>query len=56
MRKTKILIVDDDIAASRLLALGLEKTGLFSALVEKGYHVIPQVGSEGFAIDLVVEG
>ena len=34
MSKTKILIVDDDIAASRLLALGLEKNGSFSARVE----------------------
>ena len=29
---------------------------LFSKLVEKGYRVIPQVGSEGFSIDMVVEG
>ena len=34
MGKTKVLIVDDDIAAARLLAVGLEKTGLFSARVE----------------------
>jgi DNA-binding response OmpR family regulator len=27
MAKTKVLIVDDDMAASRLLALGLERTG-----------------------------
>jgi very-short-patch-repair endonuclease len=29
---------------------------VFSALVERGYHVIPQVGSQGFSIDMVVEG
>ena len=34
MIKTKVLIVDDDVAASRLLALGLEKTGAFEVLVE----------------------
>jgi CheY-like chemotaxis protein len=34
MSKTKILIVDDDMAASRLLGLGLEKTGEFEVKVE----------------------
>jgi DNA-binding response OmpR family regulator len=34
MSKTKILIVDDDIAASRLLGLGLEKTGAYEVKVE----------------------
>ncbi len=34
MIKTKVLIVDDDVAASRLLALGLEKTGAFAVKVE----------------------
>jgi len=34
MSKTKVLVVDDDIAASRLLAVGLEKTGLFQVVVE----------------------
>jgi CheY-like chemotaxis protein len=34
MSKTKILIVDDDMAASRLLGLGLEKTGMFEVKVE----------------------
>ncbi|MGD1018845.1 MAG: response regulator [Verrucomicrobiia bacterium] len=34
MSKTKILIVDDDVAASRLLAVGLEKTGSFQVLTE----------------------
>lgn len=29
---------------------------VFSALVERGYRVAPQVGSEGFSIDMVVEG
>jgi DNA-binding response OmpR family regulator len=34
MSKTKVLVVDDDIAASRLLAVGLEKTGSFQVVVE----------------------
>jgi len=34
MSKTKVLIVDDDVAASRLLGLGLEKTGTFQVKVE----------------------
>jgi DNA-binding response OmpR family regulator len=34
MSKIKVLIVDDDIAASRLLAVGLEKTGSFQVVVE----------------------
>ena len=34
MSKTKILIVDDDMAPSRLLGLGLEKTGAFEVKVE----------------------
>jgi CheY-like chemotaxis protein len=34
MSKTKVLIVDDDMAASRLLGLGLEKTGVFQVKVE----------------------
>ena len=34
MSKTRVLIVDDDIAASRLLAIGLEKTGSFQVAVE----------------------
>ena len=29
---------------------------LFEVLVERGYRVVPQVGSEGFSIDMVVEG
>ena len=29
---------------------------MFFALVEHGYHVTPQVGSQGFSIDMVVEG
>ena len=33
MQKTKVLIVDDDLATSRLLALGLEKTGAFQVKV-----------------------
>jgi CheY-like chemotaxis protein len=34
MSKTKIFVVDDDVTASRLLAVGLEKTGLFEVKVE----------------------
>jgi len=34
MTKTKVLIVDDDTVASRLLALGLEKTGSYDVKVE----------------------
>ena len=34
MSKTKVLVVDDDVTASRLLAVGLEKTGLFQVKVE----------------------
>lgn len=29
---------------------------LFSVLIERGYRVVPQVGSQGFSIDMVVEG
>jgi very-short-patch-repair endonuclease len=29
---------------------------VFTELVERGYRVIPQVGSQGFSIDMVVEG
>jgi very-short-patch-repair endonuclease len=29
---------------------------IFRALVQRGYHVTPQVGSVGFSIDMVVEG
>src|SRR4029077_11896299 len=29
---------------------------VFMALIERGYRVIPQVGSVGFSIDMVVEG
>src|SRR6266853_2697815 len=34
MSKAKVLLVDDDMAASRLLGLGLEKTGVFQVKVE----------------------
>jgi DNA-binding response OmpR family regulator len=34
MTKAKVFIVDDDVTASRLLAVGLEKTGLFEIKVE----------------------
>jgi hypothetical protein len=29
---------------------------VFTALVDRGYRVVPQVGSLGFSIDMVVEG
>jgi very-short-patch-repair endonuclease/transcription elongation GreA/GreB family factor len=29
---------------------------LFTVLAERGYRVVPQVGSQGFSIDMVVEG
>jgi DNA-binding response OmpR family regulator len=34
MSKTKVFIVDDDVTASRLLAVGLERTGAFEVRVE----------------------
>jgi very-short-patch-repair endonuclease len=34
---------------------GFERA-VFTELVQRGYRVIPQVGSQGFAIDMVVEG
>jgi CheY-like chemotaxis protein len=34
MSKTKIFLVDDDVTASRLLAVGLERTGPFEVRVE----------------------
>ncbi len=34
MSKTKVFIVDDDVTASRLLAVGLERTGTFEVRVE----------------------
>lgn len=34
MSKTKVFVVDDDVTASRLLAVGLERTGLFEVKVE----------------------
>lgn len=46
------------IASSALIDLcqsGFERD-LFCTLVERGYRVIPQVGSKGFSIDMVVEG
>ena len=46
MSKTKVLIVDDDIAAARLLALGLEKTGSFSARVENVAERAPSTARE----------
>jgi CheY-like chemotaxis protein len=34
MKKRRILVVDDDVAASRMLKLGLEKTGAYEVQVE----------------------
>jgi very-short-patch-repair endonuclease len=42
-------------ALIELCQSGFERD-LFTALVERGYRVTPQVGSEGFSIDMVVEG
>jgi very-short-patch-repair endonuclease len=42
-------------AVIELCQSGFERD-LFTALVERGYRVTPQVGSEGFSIDMVVEG
>jgi very-short-patch-repair endonuclease len=42
-------------ALIELCQSGFERD-LFSALVERGYRVIPQVGSQGFSIDMVIEG
>lgn len=45
-------------AGSALIDLcesGFERD-VFCALIECGYHVTPQVGAEGFSIDMVVEG
>lgn len=46
---------DSSAALIELCQSGFERD-LFSVLVERGYRVIPQVGSEGFSIDMVVEG
>ena len=49
---------EDKRAGAALIELcqsGFERD-LFTALVERGYRVTPQVGSEGFSIDMVVEG
>ena len=46
MSKTKVLIVDDDIAASRLLAIGLEKTGSFQAVTENVATRAPSTARE----------
>ena len=47
--------IDASAALIDLCQSGFERD-LFSELVERGYRVIPQVGSEGFSIDMVVEG
>lgn len=46
MSKIKVLIVDDDIAASRLLAVGLEKTGSFQVVVENVATRAPSTARE----------
>ncbi|ULO25111.1 AAA domain-containing protein [Methylocystis sp. SB2] len=46
---------DASAALIDLCQSGFERD-LFSVLIGRGYRVIPQVGSEGFSIDLVVEG
>jgi len=48
-------VVDATSALIELCESGFERD-LFAVLVERGYRVIPQVGSEGFSIDMVVEG
>jgi len=47
--------VDSNAALIELCQSGFERD-LFAVLSERGYRVIPQVGSEGFSIDMVVEG
>ena len=42
-------------ALIELCQSGFERD-LFTTLIERGYRVIPQVGSQGFSIDMVVEG
>jgi hypothetical protein len=46
---------DASAALIDLCQSGFERD-LFTVLVERGYRVVPQVGSEGFSIDMVVEG
>jgi very-short-patch-repair endonuclease len=48
-------MADASAAPIDLCQSGFERD-LFSVLIESGYRVIPQVGSEGFSIDMVVEG
>jgi hypothetical protein len=48
-------MADASAALIDLCQSGFERD-LFSVLIESGYRVIPQVGSEGFSIDMVVEG
>jgi hypothetical protein len=48
-------MADANAALIDLCQSGFERD-LFSVLIESGYRVIPQVGSEGFSIDMVVEG
>jgi very-short-patch-repair endonuclease len=46
---------DTGAALVDLCQSGFERD-LFTVLVERGYRVVPQVGSDGFSIDMVVEG
>jgi hypothetical protein len=46
-------MADASAALSDLCQSGFERD-LFGVLTERGYRVIPQVGSEGFSIDMVV--
>ncbi|MBM3272943.1 DNA helicase [Candidatus Kaiserbacteria bacterium] len=48
-------VLDADASLVDLCQSGFERD-LFSTLVGRGYRVIPQVGSKGFSIDMVVEG
>ena len=60
MSKTKVLIVDDDMAASRLLGLGLEKTGAFEVKVENtGAHALGRArefGPDVILLDVCMPG
>jgi transcription elongation GreA/GreB family factor/very-short-patch-repair endonuclease len=46
---------DASAALIDLCQSGFERD-LFTVLVERGHRVVPQVGSQGFSIDMVVEG
>jgi CheY-like chemotaxis protein len=46
MDKVRILIVDDDIAVSRLVAIMLEKTRLYTTALESRAHLALQTASQ----------